>query len=312
MTDVTHREDEALIWIIRMRDPAFADWDGFTAWLEGSPRNASTFDEMALAEEEAVGLLETWNAGRPANDEGQAAALRTTMPRRAFFGAAVAAAVLASIGGYSLIESEPELSRVEVAAGARQSVTLEDGSRIELNGPAQLAYVPDGRSATLLSGEAHFEVVHDESQPFVVEVKGRRVVDMGTAFNIAVGQSILDIEVSEGRVSVDPADSAIELEAGEALTISGSRAVRRKVSPQNVASWRSGRLVYANAPLSLVARDVGRNLGTDIRLDASLAGSSFTGTIQLEGKAEDLVPVIGRLAGGQARREGAVWILSKD
>jgi transmembrane sensor len=39
--------DAARGWAIRVRDPAFADWDGFTGWLEVDPRHAASVSQAA-------------------------------------------------------------------------------------------------------------------------------------------------------------------------------------------------------------------------------------------------------------------------
>ena len=41
--------EEARLWAIRLRDPAFAGWDAFTAWLEADPAHNDAY-EAALDE----------------------------------------------------------------------------------------------------------------------------------------------------------------------------------------------------------------------------------------------------------------------
>ena len=52
--------EQAIDWLIRQRDPAFADWEPFTDWLEADPANNEIYAELA-AHEEAFG----GTAGRP-------------------------------------------------------------------------------------------------------------------------------------------------------------------------------------------------------------------------------------------------------
>ena len=53
--------DEAAAWAVRTGDPAFADWDGFEAWLARSPENARAYDTVVAAVDEAAdGLREIW------------------------------------------------------------------------------------------------------------------------------------------------------------------------------------------------------------------------------------------------------------
>ena len=50
-------QDEAAAWAVRTGDPAFDDWDGFTAWLERDPAHARAYDEVILAVGEAADSL---------------------------------------------------------------------------------------------------------------------------------------------------------------------------------------------------------------------------------------------------------------
>lgn len=301
-------ETEAIDWVIRLRDPGFRDWDGFTSWLEASPIHAGIYDEVAAADQDVGNILESRSDEVPANDDSAA----PSPARRAVLGWSAAAAVAAVIGSYALMPGQAALETVTVAAGEHRSVVLSDGSSIALNGGTRLSYDRDGRFARLDHGEALFAVVHNEENPFIVEAAGRQLVDAGTAFNVIASDGDLDVAVSEGEVVVEPQREAIALTAGEAVHIAGDTAIRRPIVPGDVASWRQGRLVYADAPLRFVASDLARNLGVDIEVAANAADSRFTGTIQLGAEPQILLPVVGRLVGGEAQQADGVWTIMKD
>ena len=51
--------DQAVMWAVAVNDPGFADWDGFTAWLEADAAHAEAYDHAVLAAAAADdGLLE--------------------------------------------------------------------------------------------------------------------------------------------------------------------------------------------------------------------------------------------------------------
>lgn len=50
-------KEQAIGWIIRLRDPAFADWDGFTEWLEQDPSHREIYQALAIADERIADLL---------------------------------------------------------------------------------------------------------------------------------------------------------------------------------------------------------------------------------------------------------------
>ena len=43
--------EQAIDWLIRQRDPTFADWALFTDWLEADPANNEVYAELAAHEE---------------------------------------------------------------------------------------------------------------------------------------------------------------------------------------------------------------------------------------------------------------------
>ena len=62
---------------------------------------------------------------------------------------------------------------LEVPAGQRMSVTLSDGTQVQLNGNSRIEYpviFSRKQRNVKLSGEAFFEVKHDERHPFIVGI----------------------------------------------------------------------------------------------------------------------------------------------
>ena len=64
---------------------------------------------------------------------------------------------------------------------------LADGTTVHLNAGSKLTYpvrFAGKRRIVALEGEAYFEVVQDESHPFVVQTHLGEVLVLGTAFNV--------------------------------------------------------------------------------------------------------------------------------
>lgn len=175
-------EDEAIGWVIRQRDPGFADWDSFMLWLEEDSMHAQVYDEMALADRDMASYAAPAPKplAPPARHDG---GYRPS--RRGALGWGAVAASLVAFAGYSLLVPASAGYAVETKAGERQSVALADGSRIDLNGGTRLMLDRENpRFAQLERGEALFTVVHDETRPFIVKTGGATLTDAGTAFNV--------------------------------------------------------------------------------------------------------------------------------
>lgn len=102
---------------------------------------------------------------------------------------------------------ERKKTEVKNTDQSEREVLLPDGSKVTLNPGSSLSYDPPFNQSlreVTLTGEAFFEVKHDETRPFVVHT-GELVTEvLGTSFRIkqnSRGKSV-EVSVREGRVSV--------------------------------------------------------------------------------------------------------------
>ena len=57
MQDDRMIRDQALDWVIRLRDPGFDGWEDFHVWLAADPAHADVYHALALAEEDLEPLI---------------------------------------------------------------------------------------------------------------------------------------------------------------------------------------------------------------------------------------------------------------
>lgn len=303
------QRDAARGWAIAIRDPAFDDWDGFTGWLEADAAHAAAYDVACDTDAAVVALFST---PAPIVIQHQSPTVRPARPvlRWVAGGGAVAAAVALA---FVYTGSDPASAPYTIAtrAGVSQTIELEPGTRIVLNGDSRVTLDRERpRHASLDRGEALFVVRHDDTRPFTVEVGAAKLVDLGTVFNVARTDLATRVAVSEGVVMYNPGREAVRLDAGKSLEVADGRLTVRSVSPDAVGSWRDGTLVYDNAPLPQVIGDVSRSLGVTIALAPALESRRFTGTLAVRGKPEDVLPRIAPLLGGVARTDDGRWTVS--
>ncbi|MEO6705699.1 MAG: FecR family protein [Ginsengibacter sp.] len=95
----------------------------------------------------------------------------------------------------------------KTANGERKMITLSDSTKIWLNVASELrvdkGFGTENRDVYLI-GEALFEVVHNESLPFVVHTDKYNVKDLGTIFNVKVypGDQHSETSLIKGKVEI--------------------------------------------------------------------------------------------------------------
>ncbi|MET3435731.1 FecR domain-containing protein [Sphingomonas sp. 1185] len=300
----------AIDWALRMADPASADWDAFTDWLEADPDHAGRYDRAAAMLRDAADALaahpDVMAAPVVVDDE-------PVMPARrrrplGWIGGAVAAALVGMVG-VPLWLDRPQPYAVETAAGEMRHIALPDGSRIMLAGGSRVTLDrADRRRAVVDRGEALFEVRHDAAHPFAVEARGIGLTDLGTVFDVRLGARAMRVAVAEGAVMVDPKGAALRLIPGQAVVAEGDRLIRQPVAIEQVGGWRQGRLAYDGVPLAEVAEDLSRFLRQPVAVMPAIADRGFRGTIELEAVREQ-PDLLGRLLDVRVRRQAAGWML---
>lgn len=302
-------EARAIDWLVRQRDPDFTDWDGFADWLAEDDSHAAIYDAVASLDCDLDALPPS-----PAPSVVMIPDAPRRPSRRAWFGGAMAAAIVGviSISGLGLLGGG---DRIETLAGEHRTVTLADGSKIEINGASVVEIDADRpRFARLESGEAMFHVVHRDNDPFVVETGGAKIVDLGTAFNVVRRDRQTSVAVSEGIVLYNPDRDNVRLVAGKGVEVrDGDRnpPVVQDVDVANVGGWRSGLLVYNGTPLAVVAEDLKRTAGMQVRIAPEATDLSFRGALIIDKNRDRTIADLAALSGTKAARQGDGWILTR-
>lgn len=199
-------------------------------------------------------------------------------------GAAVATALLA---WFSLNPDKTYTTQI----GERRSITLADGSIVELNARSRLSihFSSAERHVDLVEGQALFDVAKDKQRPFVVRIGETRVRAVGTQFDIDRKSGGTTVTVLEGRVAVltslnspvvsnEAATPASTLTAGrqefatgaepggtlyvsegqQTTVTAGSISAPLPANIEAATAWVRHTLVFEGSPLSSVVDDFNR------------------------------------------------------
>lgn len=295
--------DAAVTWAVRTQEPSFDDWPAFTAWLEQSADHAAAYDHVMLAAEDGAAA----QLSAPANDDDT---LPVAGGRRWYVPAF--AACLAFAAAAWVWQGQGQMETYRTAPGETRTIALEDGSTIVMSGATQLAIdSSEPRHALLEHGQALFEIRHDESNPFTLEVGRARLVDAGTIFDVAIRSERVSVGVSEGAVIFNPSAQNARVEPGEQLTfaVNGTDYDVDAIPLDQVGEWRNGRLTFRDASLGDVAADISRMAGMELTVADGAEERRVSGSVTVDTLRND-PRTLGPLLGIRLRREGETWIMA--
>lgn len=156
-----------------------------------------------------------------------------------------------------------EYNTMETPRGAEFQLTLSDGTGVWLNASSKLVYPVNfgGKERRVkLSGEAYFDVTHNDTLPFVVESSRSDVTVLGTEFCVRdyEGEANLTTLV-RGRVSVkDPQGISYVIEPGQQVDINKEGASVRDVETIYFTSWKDGYFIFDQAPLGEIMSELSK------------------------------------------------------
>ncbi len=250
-------EEQASLWAAKLEGAPLsaADRAALDAWLTEKPAHRALLSDYCQFSADLEQLLPPLAAaGRVAMPAKEKPALRWNLAWIVGGTFAVAAAVALAFW------SNHRFENVATDIAQRQSITLEDGTRVELNARTHLQYQIGGseRHVRLLDGEAFFTVAKDKTRPFIVETPAGSVRVTGTVFNVLTETaSEFEVTVVEGSVQVRPADA--DRDSPPVLLGAGDRfadGTKRALSAGDLAdalAWRQGQVVFKGTPLSEAA-----------------------------------------------------------
>jgi transmembrane sensor len=283
-------------WLI-LRDRGLSATESieYELWIAADERHAAAIQRLT-----SVWSLLDRIPDRTALSVLGAAARRRAIWRRTITLVSLAAAAVVVLGTafWRTLTSPAPTSLTTTAGATARTITFADGTIVQLNAGGKVIeqFTAHERGVLLMRGEAHFSVTKNTARPFIVRAGTMQVRAVGTAFNVNLQPTGIEVIVTEGRVQLaarstedlgisgDHRTDAPTLGAGERALLPQETARRINVlqelviSPIAVAemarvlSWREPLLRLGGATLAELANDFERATGKRLILaDPSLA-----------------------------------------
>lgn len=197
-----------------------------------------------------------------------------------------------------------QYNTIAVPRGSDYSLTLSDGTKVWLNADTKLRYpvkFAEGKRDVYLSGEALFEVAHNEKAPFTVQAHDSKVKVLGTRFNISAydNQAFIATTLVEGSVEINNLGNTAVLKPGHQSTIirGENQITVEKVDTQLYTSWVGGVYEFENVELEYIISQLGRAYDVEFFfLEEQYKHIRFTGAFEKENSFEYALNMIERIA----------------
>jgi len=190
----------------------------------------------------------------------------------------------------NLLENKHEQNLTVVAPlCARIVVDLPDGSKVWLNSGSELTYpivFNTSERRVHLIGEAYFKVNKSET-PFFVSNLGPEVKVYGTEFNVNsyANEDLVTVALAEGKVSLNSNGEEKFITPGQ---VSAFDKKNKSITIENTdvvtySSWREGKYIFRDTPLSSILRILQRQHNVTINLtNPNLGNYRYNMTINNE------------------------------
>ena len=172
-----------------------------------------------------------------------------------------------------IIPEKRDIRMLEVRTnpGMTTSLTLPDGTKVNLNSESSLVYPEtfDGDLRSVrLEGEAFFEVVKNPEKRFVVTTPhNARVEVLGTSFNMEAFKwdSIVSTTLISGKVAFISRSGQVNMKPGEKLVynIQADRASIYQTNGEAEISWKNGMIIFRKTPFEEALRMLTKRFNVD-------------------------------------------------
>ncbi|RFM29030.1 FecR family protein [Deminuibacter soli] len=195
--------------------------------------------------------------------------------------------------------------------GGKYTVSLADGTLVTLDAASSITYPVafTGKERRVeITGQAYFEVVHRDAQPFRVTANGQTIEDVGTAFNINAynDESAVRVTLASGRADVFNASGRVSLIPGEQAQVNNGQQ-QIKVSTVNVEetiAWKNGWFIFHHESIQQVMKQAARWYDIEVAYEGVPMNKTFGGTISKYKDIAELLQNLRIVSGIQYRIEG--------
>ena len=267
-------------------------------WLDADENNVREF--MALHKLNDISLL-----NQPDNRADNLKKKRTITFRKIGYELAKIAAILIIFwGGTKLFETNTTEESIVtyqtlyVPAGQRAELILPDSTRVWLNAHSKLIYPVSfgkGNRQVELNGEAYFDVVHNEKQPFIVKTRQMDIQVLGTEFNVTSYSSDFEVSLLRGciELSSPSLSSTYKVKEKEHVKLKDNKLIVNNITDYDYFRWKEGLICFNNESVATIIEKLKLYYDIDIEThNKKFLNSRYSGKFRTKDGIEQVLKVL--------------------
>lgn len=267
-------------------------------WLDADESHVREF--MALHKLNDISLL-----NQPDNRADNQKKKRTISFRKIGYELAKIAAILIIFwGGTKLFETNTTEESIVtyqtlyVPTGQRAELILPDSTRVWLNAHSKLIYPVSfgkGNRQVELNGEAYFDVVHNEKQPFIVKTRQMDIQVLGTEFNVTSYSSDFEVSLLRGciELSSPSLSSTYKVKEKEHVKLKDNKLIVNNITDYDYFRWKEGLICFNNESVATIIEKLKLYYDIDIEThNKKFLNSRYSGKFRTKDGIEQVLKVL--------------------
>jgi transmembrane sensor len=194
-------------------------------------------------------------------------------------------------------ESANVFNTVLTPRGGQYQLVLSDGTKVWLNSASSLKYpvtFTANKREVELSGEAYFEVAHNQHKPFMVVSNGQTVEVLGTHFNINAYQDEQATKTTllEGSVKVLTHGVSSKIKPGEQVQQKSGKLTVSEADLEEAIAWKNGFFYFKDDNIKTIMRQLSRWYDVEIKYEGQIPEREFSGQMNKNIDASQLMHIL--------------------